>query len=87
MNNTIKVLGGLLLGVAIGAAAGVLVAPASGRKTIKTIGKKSRGYKKQIKDAVTSYLDDLKDNYNRKVDTYAKNGRSSIDSLKETVKI
>jgi gas vesicle protein len=87
MNNTIKILGGILLGAALGTAAGLLIAPTSGKKTLKTLGKKSKGYKKQIGAAVASYLDDAKNAYNRKVDAYAKNGKTSIDTVKDSVKI
>lgn len=87
MNTTSKVFGGLLIGAIIGAVAGVFMAPASGKKTLKSIGKKSKGYKKMVAEAVNCYLDDIRQGYNKKVDLVAKNGKNTIDSLKDGVKL
>ncbi len=87
MNTTVKVFGGLLLGAAIGAAAGMLIAPSSRKKTLKSFDKKSKVLKKFVAEAVGKYLDAKKDIYNSKIDSYAKNGKNSIDSIKESVKI
>lgn len=87
MNTTVKVFGGLLLGAAIGAVAGMLITPSSGKKTLKSFDKKSKVLKKFITEAVSTYLDSKKDLYNSKVDSYAKNGKNTIDSIKENVKL
>jgi gas vesicle protein len=87
MNNTLKIVGGVLLGAAIGAAIGLLVAPSSGKKTQDLLKKKSKKYSRQALEAAGEYIDGLKKNYNKKVDSYAENGKHSIDSLKDSIKL
>jgi len=55
----------LLTGIAVGAVAGILLAPEEGTKTSKKLLKKARKYKKILEDKVSDYKDkaaDLKDN-------------------------
>ena len=55
----------LLTGIAIGAIAGLLLAPEEGSKTRKKWMKKAKFYKKKLKDTTEEYMDkaaDLKDN-------------------------
>ena len=55
----------LLTGIAIGAVAGVLLAPEEGTKTSKKLLKKAKKYKKLLEDKVTGYKEkatDLKEN-------------------------
>ncbi|MEO7119858.1 MAG: YtxH domain-containing protein [Ginsengibacter sp.] len=55
----------LLTGIAIGAVAGLLMAPEEGTKTRKKWLKKAKKYKKNIEDKTSEYKDkagDLKDN-------------------------
>ncbi len=87
MNTTMKVIGGFLLGAAVGTATGVLIAPSSGRKTRKLLMNKSGDFAKQVRDSVDDYLDGIKDAYNDKVDAVATNGKSSIESLRKSVKV
>ncbi|MBA4145649.1 MAG: hypothetical protein C0523_07800, partial [Cytophaga sp.] len=47
MNSTLKVVGGVLLGAAIGAGIGLLVAPSSGKRNRDFITKKSKKYSRQ----------------------------------------
>lgn len=86
MNSTLKVVGGVLLGAAIGAGIGLLVSPSNGRKNREFITRKSKKYSRQALEAAAEYMDDLKKNYNKKVDAYAQNGKSSIETLKEAIK-
>lgn len=83
MKNSIKTIGGLLLGVTLGTAAGILMAPASGKKTRKMLMKKSKRMGKEVGEAVR----EIKDGYNRKVDEYGVDGMNSIKSLKEKLKL
>ena len=53
--NTNKVVLGLIGGLAIGALAGVLFAPAKGSKTRKRIMKKGSNYTKEIKDKIEEF--------------------------------
>ncbi|MHA4806694.1 YtxH domain-containing protein [Flavitalea flava] len=55
-----KLLGGLLLGVAVGALAGILLAPKKGVATRKKIIKKSRKYAKGVKDKIHDLSDSVK---------------------------
>ena len=87
MNNTLKVIGGVLLGAAIGAGIGLLVAPTNGKKSRDMVTKKSKKYSKQAMELAAEYMNGMKKNYNKKVDSYAQNGKSTLDSLKETVKM
>ena len=48
MNNTIKIFAGFLLGTVCGLAAGLLVAPTSGKQARKKIGKKSKKLAKKM---------------------------------------
>lgn len=55
----------ILSGIAIGAIAGVLLAPEAGAKTSKKLLKKAKKYKKLLDDKVTGYkkkASDIKDN-------------------------
>jgi gas vesicle protein len=72
MNTTAKILGGFVAGAAIGTLTGILIAPKSGQK---------------IRSDIKGKFNELKDIYNDKVDEYAKNGKHSLDSLKEKVKV
>ena len=87
MNTSLKVVGGVLLGAAIGAGIGLLVAPSSGRKSREFLTKKSKKYSREALDAATEYIDGLKKGYNKKLESYAKNGKSSIEDLKEAIKL
>jgi gas vesicle protein len=48
MNTTAKIITGLLIGTVIGAVTGLLMAPASGKKTRKDITRKSKKIAKQV---------------------------------------
>ena len=53
MNNTSKVILGVIGGMAVGAIAGVLYAPASGKKTRKDLSDKVDSLKNQIAQAIS----------------------------------
>ena len=48
MNTTTKILAGFLVGTMLGAISGLLLAPATGKRTRKNIEKKSRKLAKQV---------------------------------------
>jgi len=85
MNSTVKIVGGFLLGAAIGTGIGILVAPDSGKQTRKLLAKKSKDLAKQASDVVTDYISNVKGEYKDKVDTYAKYGKATLDKTKENV--
>lgn len=65
----------ILTGVAIGAIAGVLLAPEEGSQTSKKLLKKAKKYKKLLEDKVTDYkkkADEFKDNVEKATDDVKK---------------
>jgi gas vesicle protein len=86
MNTTVKVLGGFLVGAVAGAVAGLLFAPDNGKKTRRRLLDESNRLTVRLTDAVSHSIDSAKRTYNEKLDEYAKNGKSSIDTLKESMK-
>lgn len=60
MKGTGKFVGGLLLGTALGMAAGILIAPTSGLQIRNTIIRRSKKYSSQAVDAVRQYVDAIR---------------------------
>ena len=87
MNSKIKSLGMFVAGVAIGVGAGILMAPNSGKKTRKKLLDESRKMTDQFADTLSKKLDTVKSSYNKRLDDYAKSGKSAIEGAKDTLKI
>ena len=85
MNTKTKVIGGFLVGAAIGAVSGILLAPYSGRKTRKKIKNESKRMADELINKANESLAAAKRSYNKKIDEYAKTGKAGIDSLTETM--
>jgi gas vesicle protein len=68
----IKVLGGFILGVAVG----ILIAPSAGGATRKRIVSRSRVYSQQAVEAVRQYLENLKTGY--KTEAGAESSEASV---------
>jgi gas vesicle protein len=83
MNTTTKVTIGVLAGATVGILAGILLAPQSGRKTIKKLVGKTN----DLKDKMTDSLIDVKKAYNKRVDTLVDEGKSTINTLKNSLKV
>lgn len=81
------VIGGMFAGVAIGAAIGVLLAPASGDKTRTKLQKGSRKFLKQLRSNVDGSFESLKDKYNHGVDEIAAKGSNGIIAAREKMKV
>jgi gas vesicle protein len=79
--NSNKVLLGVLGGIAVGAIAGVLLAPASGKKTRKRIMNKTKHYAGDLKDQ----LNDLKDEVSHKFNGYLEDAKEVIDSNEKLI--
>ena len=87
MNTTIKVMTGFALGAMAGAAAGILFAPTSGKKTRKKILHQLDGFKEDITHEVEEKFDHLKDEYNEKLGHLADLSKKGLDKLKEKASV
>lgn len=74
---------GVLTGAAVGLLTGILLAPDSGKRTREKLVGKS----KDLRNKVTDSLDDVKMAYNRKVDVFANQSKSGIESIKNGLKV
>lgn len=81
------VIGGLLVGVAIGAAAGLLMAPYSGAKTRRKLVRGGVKVKRNVMDYVENSMDSLRSQFNDKIDTIARRGKETINGAAEKVKM
>lgn len=73
MNTTGKIIAGILFGAVIGVAAGLLVAPTSGKRTRKSLEKKSKKLAKQMAGYVG-----MSNKPHR--GAHAKNGKASVEA-------
>ena len=85
--NAKSLIGGMMVGVALGVAAGLLLAPSSGEKTRRKLIKGSAKIKNNVKDYVESSVDGLRDQFNEKIDQIAKKGKETINHVSERVKV
>lgn len=85
--NAKSLIGGLLAGAALGVAAGILLAPASGVQTRKKLVKGSAKLKDELLSSVEESLDALREQFNSKIDRLAKQGKEAINHTSERVKV
>jgi gas vesicle protein len=83
MNTTSKVLTGVLVGASVGIIAGILIAPDRGKRTREKIAGKTR----DLKNLMTDSMVDVKNAYNREIESLMNNGKSGIDSMKNALKV
>lgn len=85
-NETKKIIGALLIGTAVGAAIGILFAPAKGSETRKAIGKKSEDISDAIKEKISELLESIKgesDSVKEKIaEKFSENGNSKKAEVK-----
>lgn len=62
-NDTKKVIGALLVGTIVGAAIGILFAPAKGTETRKDIADKGEDFTDTLKDKFNEFLESIKKEY------------------------
>ena len=79
MNNNAKILLAALAGVSLGAIAGLLVAPGSGKETIDDISKKADELKGELEDMATKSTKSVKE----LGDAISENIRKSMNGLKK----
>ncbi len=68
-------IGGLLAGVVIGVAAGMLFAPASGEETQRKISDRAKKLADSLRDTAEESIQSLKDRFNQTVDEVAEDGK------------
>jgi gas vesicle protein len=84
---TKSLLGGLIIGAAMGTAAGLLFAPRTGNKTRKKLLRGSLKLKDDAVDNVNESLEALRTKFNEGIDQLAKRGQSAINHASEKAKI
>ena len=77
-NNTLDVLGGMLIGALAGAAAALLLAPQSGKDTRKQIQEKSI----ELRDRTTEMVEDTVAQVRSNANKMAASGREKMEDLK-----
>ena len=85
--NTVKVIGAIFLGAAIGGALGILFAPDKGSETRKKISKKGSDLTDSMKEKFGEIVDKFKrevEEVKDKANDYADNGKSVIEKLKSS---
>ena len=86
--NTTKVIVGVLAGVAVGAAIGILFSPDKGVNTRKKISKKSDDLMHEIEDGLSDIYDTVAKKYGRaseEVEKLVKNGKDKMIKAVEKV--
>jgi len=79
-------IGGFIAGAALGIAAGMLLAPDSGQRTRKKIVDGSIKLKDDLMNTVDTSLDNIRRQFNSKIDQLARAGKQNIDEASEKVK-
>jgi gas vesicle protein len=77
--NAKNLIGGFIVGAALGAAAGLLLAPASGEKTRRKIVKGSMKVKKNVVDYVEGSIDALRTQINSKIDQVTGRAKDAVN--------
>ncbi|SFD87337.1 YtxH domain-containing protein [Spirosoma endophyticum] len=81
-----KSLPGILVGLAVGAVVGILLAPESGTKTRKRISSESDSFFKDLQDQLQSGLDSIKSQYNDYIDTASGKTEELVGQAKRKIK-
>ena len=77
-----KSLPGILVGLAVGAVVGLLLAPESGKKTRKKITSESDSFFKDLQDQLQTGLENIKNQCNDYVDTAASKTQDVVKQAK-----
>lgn len=81
-----KALPGIIVGLAVGAVVGILLAPESGKKTRKRITSESDSFFKDLQDQLQSGLESIKSQYNDYVDSATEKTQDLVSQAKRKVK-
>jgi gas vesicle protein len=80
-----KVLPGILLGLAAGAAVGLLLAPESGKKTRKRITLESNSFVDDLQHQLQSGLDTIRDQFDHFLETASKKSDEVVGQAKRKI--
>ncbi len=83
MKNQQKVLGGLILGIAVG----ILLAPSSGEKTRKKIIDGSVNLKNDLMTSVNGSIESLRKQFVGRIDQLARGGKEAVNEASENAKV
>lgn len=86
MNNTGKVLLGILAGAAAGAILGILLAPDKGSETRRKIMKKGEDYADALKDKFDELMDGVTEKFSGSEESSTANGKMRSEEFKRDVK-
>jgi gas vesicle protein len=78
MQSQKSLIGGVLIGGAIGVVAGLLLAPQSGQQLRKKISRRTRDLKDDMVDSVSETIDTMRTQFNDKVNKLAANGKAAL---------
>lgn len=77
-----KSLPGILIGIAVGVVAGVLLAPESGRKTRNKLSSDADSFFKDLQGQLQDGLDAIRDQYNDYVDQASQTAKNAAGDVK-----
>ena len=87
-NDTKKIIGALLVGTAVGAAIGILFAPAKGTTTRKNISQKGEDITDILTNKFNEFLESIKQEYEtakeKTLSRFSEDGKFKKESSKET---
>jgi gas vesicle protein len=81
MDSQKKLIGGILIGSAIGVLAGLLLAPQTGKQLRKKISRGTRDFKDDVVDSVSESIDTVRTQFNDKLNKLAANGKAALQSV------
>ncbi|GJM30157.1 MAG: hypothetical protein DHS20C17_27920 [Cyclobacteriaceae bacterium] len=85
MNREMKVLSGFVLGAIAGGAAGLLLAPASGKRTRKKLKRESQRMVNEAKNTLADVANEAAVKVNEGLEDFSVKGRDSITKLREKI--
>ena len=77
--NAKNLIGGFIAGAALGVAAGLLMAPASGVKTRRRLLNDGMKVKKSVVDYVETSIEGLRSQFNKKIDQVSGRAKDSVN--------